>query len=953
MEHACREREHSGQTGGSVRFPFVTALDFVPTATYRLQFHRDFTFAHASEILDYLQRLGISDIYSSPFFQAGVASTHGYDVADHNRINPALGGEEGYRAFVAGLRARGMGQVLDFVPNHMGISEPINRWWMDVLENGPLSLYEGYFDIEWHPLKLELENKVLLPILGDRYGRILENGEFRLALEDGAFFLRYHEAKLPLNPRTYPYLLDRVAHRLGNHQGQAFHDELLSISNALASLPDGSPARSAQVALRAREKEVSKRRLARLVAETPAVATAIAGILEEFHGRPGEPATFDALHELLCAQIYRLAYWRVAAEEINYRRFFDVNTLAAIRSEVPEVFAASHELVFKMIERGDITGLRIDHIDGLWDPRAYLENIREMSPGKPVYLIVEKILAHDEWLPPHWPVDGTTGYEFAVDVTGVLMDPSSEQRFTKFYEEFAEDTRLEDLIYQKKLLITRMALSGEVATLGGMLNRLSETNRHYRDFTLNQLTAAVRETIACFPVYRTYISRDAPASDEDRLIILRSIRRARRRNPSIDRPIFDFLTGVLLLDLPSETSPHDWEEHVRFALKFQQCTGPVMAKGLEDTTFYIYHRFVALNEVGGDPGRFGLPPAEFHARCAERQRRTPHTLLATSTHDTKRSEDVRARLTALSELPDEWRKIVAKSAAMNASWKTEVDGRLAPSPNEEYLLYQTLAGAWPLQPLTPASQADFLERIQDYMVKALKEAKLNSSWIEQNDEWEQATRLFVASILDPESGRKFLHLFEPFVQRLAPFGAANSLAQVILKCTTPGVPDFYQGCDLWDFSLVDPDNRRPVDYQRRGTVLESVASATPASLLADWTSGAVKLFLTQRLLALRHRHPQLFRFGTYSPMAVSGGHADRVLAFLREYEGTQLAVVVPRLTVPLGFPALGKVWKNTTLDLPPGRWQDALGNGEHTVSDGASLAELLNSFPAACLLKSP
>lgn len=938
----------------AARFLFVTNPDFVPAATYRFQFHRGFPFARATELLDYLRELGISDVYSSPFFQSGAASTHGYDVADHNRINPELGGEEAYERFVSALHARGMGHLLDFVPNHMGISEPINRWWMDVLENGPMSLYEGYFDIEWHPLKQELENKVLLPILGERYGRVLESGDFRLSMEGGGFFLRYHQTKLPLNPRTYPVILELAAAKLGTEWGQEVLDELLSVSSALGGLPDRAPGSHEKTALRAREKEVCKRRLSRLIADAPVVASAVAQTLKELEGRVGDPASFDALHQLLSSQVYRLAYWRVAAEEINYRRFFDVNTLAAIRTEIAEVFEASHERVFRMIEKGEITGLRIDHIDGLWNPQVYLERLRERCPAQPIYLLVEKILARDERLPSHWPVDGTTGYEFASELTGLLVDPASEQQFTQFYASFAEDTRLEDLVYEKKLLITRMAMASEVVALGGMLNRLSENNRHYRDFTLNQLTAAVRETIACFPVYRTYVSRGDSVSDEDRLIVLRSVRKARSRNPSIDKPIFDFLAKMLLLEIPSGTTPQEWDEQIRFALKFQQCTGPVMAKGLEDTTFYIYNRLVALNEVGGEPGRFGMSLEHFHARCVERHERFPHTLLATSTHDTKRSEDVRARLAALSEFPDEWRKVVTKAVVANAGHKAEIDGHHAPSPNEEYLLYQTLAGAWPLQSLSDETRPAFVQRIQEYMVKALKEAKINSSWIEPNEEWEKATQQFVASILDPVKGKKFLQSFVPFVERLAPVGIANSLAQLVLKCTTPGVPDFYQGCEVWDFSLVDPDNRRPVDYAVRSQLLASLPGREPSELLADWRSGAVKLFVMQKLLRLRAEFPLLFRSGTHEPMGVRGSHADRVVAFMRAHEGVRTAVIVPRHTAPLGFPATGRVWKHTSVELPAGRWRDGF-TGREVVSTGTGhpLADLLTHFSVACLVSSP
>ena len=944
-------RNTSSRAGGYSRIPRVSEASSIPTSTYRLQFHGGFTFADATGILDYLQALGISHVYSSPFFQAGSGSTHGYDVADHSRINPAIGGEERLAEFMAGLRGRGMGQILDFVPNHMGISEPINRWWMDVLENGPCSPYANYFDIEWRPLKQELENRVLLPILGDRYGRVLEKGDFSVVLENGAFFLRYYEAKLPINPRSYPQILDRAAEQLKEFRGTAFHDELRSISTAFGALPQRWHSDLEAIELRAREKEVGKRRLARLVADVPKVGDAIASVIAVLAGQVGAPESFDALHDLLSAQAYRLAYWRVAAEEINYRRFFDINTLAAIRAEIPEVFAAAHERVFKMIEAGEVTGLRIDHIDGLWNPRTYLEQLRDRFPKIPLYLIVEKILAGEEWLPSDWPVHGTTGYEFASDTTALFVDPASEQKLTELYARFADETNLEDLIYEKKLLITRMALAGEVATLGRMLNQLSESDRHHRDFTLNQLTAAVRETIACFPVYRTYVTPERPARDDDRLVILRSVRRARSRNHSIDKPVFDFLARVLLLDFPKNLPEKDREEQIRFALKFQQVSGPVMAKGLEDTAFYIYNRLIALNEVGGEPGRFGLPVTTYHERCAERQRRTPHCLLASSTHDTKRSEDMRARLTVISEFPDDWRKAVLKWADLNAPLKRKVDGRPAPSPNEEYLIYQTLAGVWPLEGLDENSRPGFVTRIQEYMGKAVKEAKLNSSWVEPNEDWENAIHQFVAEILDPEKSRKFLKLLEPFVERLAPIGAINSLAQQVLKCTAPGVPDIYQGSEIWDFSLVDPDNRRPVDYARRQQVMASLEGATPATLLKDWKSGAIKLFITQRLLHLRRESPEFFRAeAVYEGLAPTGMHAGRLVAFKREAESGALAVVVPRLIGALGFPATGKVWKDTALPLAAGTWREVF-TGRTILSTGSVLlAEIFGQLPVAVLV---
>ena len=930
----------------------------IPSATYRLQFHREFNFQNAKEILPYLHKLGISHVYSSPYFQASAASQHGYDVADHNRLNPAVGTEADFAQLVAELRRFGMGQVLDFVPNHMGISEPLNRWWMDVLENGPSSPYASHFDIEWQPIKEQLENKVLLPILGDRYGRVLEKGEFRLSLAAGAFYVLYYDTKLPLNPRSYPLILERVASRLGDDDEQEYFQELLSIINSLATLPHRSRTQPDAVSLRAREKEVAKRRLARLFVDVPRAREAVESVLRDLEGKEGVPESFDALDELLERQVYRLSYWRVAAEEINYRRFFDINSLAAIRVEVPEVFAAAHQLVLKMLARDDVTGLRIDHIDGLWNPRAYLERLQQSyseasrsSGERPLYVVVEKILGPNEWLPPDWPCHGTTGYEFASDLIQLLVDREAAELMDETYSEFSDETSFEDMVYAKKFFVTRMVLASEITLLGHMLDRLSEKNRHYRDFTLDQLTAALRETIACFPIYRTYVEPGRPIRDEDRLVILKTLRKARQRNPSIDKPVFDFLGKVLLLELPPNLTEEEREEHYRFTLKFQQCSGPIMAKGLEDTTFYNFNRLVALNEVGGDPGTFGISPEDFHARCAERARRFPHTLLATATHDTKRGEDARARIAVISEVAVDWRRSVRRWAEENEKHKTSVDGQLAPSRNEEYLIYQTLVGVWPNTALTDESRPEFVGRIQQYMLKALKEAKVNSSWVEPNTEWENATLEFVSAILDPEKGKRFLRTFEAFAQRIAEIGMLNSLTQTALKCCAPGVPDIYQGCELWDLNLVDPDNRRPVDYAQREQLLGTVMESSPEELLSDWRSGRVKLYVLHRLLNLRAEHGELFRVGSYRALSVEGAHAQRAIAFLREHNGNSIAVAAPRLAGALGVPPLGKAWKSTHLQLPEGIWRNVLTGEEIHSSGTVPMGSVFARFPVACLVR--
>jgi len=620
----------------------------IPSCTYRLQFNRWFTFAQAREIVPYLHELGVSDAYASPYFQASAESLHGYDITDHNKFNAAIGSREEYDAWVAELHAHGMGQVLDFVPNHMGIAEPGNEWWMDVLENGPSSMYAPYFDIDWRPIKSDLRDKVLLPILSDQYGRVLERAELQLRFEEGSFYLWYHDRKLPIAPGTYRHILEIALENLAEYKDEDLYAELQSIVTALEYLPRRTETDPERIAERAREKEIIKRRLERRCQEAPQVQQAIEKALAQINGRPGDPRSFDKLDELLNAQSYRLAFWRVAAEEINYRRFFDVNDLAAIRMELPEVFDAAHKLVVDLVRTGAVTGLRIDHPDGLYLPKEYLEKLQRRcakalgiplpKDGRAVYMIAEKILTGPEKLRSDWPVHGTTGYDFVNQVAGVLVDASTEGAVTKTFHRFIGHTmHFGHLVYAKKRLVMRLAMANEVDVLGNMLDRLSEQNRWYRDFTLEALARAVRETIACFPVYRTYLAPGQPVSDADRDAIERAIAAAKRRNPAIEESIFNFLRDILLFRFPENLDEKAREAHMHFVLKFQQFTGPIMAKGLEDTAFYIYNRLVALNEVGGEPQQFGLSADAFHDRNLDRHRNWPATLLGTSTHDTKRS----------------------------------------------------------------------------------------------------------------------------------------------------------------------------------------------------------------------------------------------------------------------------------------------------------------------------
>ncbi|HEY3602607.1 MAG TPA: malto-oligosyltrehalose synthase, partial [Chthoniobacterales bacterium] len=726
----------------------------IPSSTYRLQFNRHFTFARAHAIVPYLHSLGVSDCYASPYFQAGAESLHGYDITDHNKLNPAVGSRAEYDAWVGELHARGMGQIVDFVPNHMGIDDPQNLWWSDVLENGPSSSYARYFDIEWRPLKSELRDKVLIPILSDQYGRVLERGELKVHYDGGRFFLRYFEHEFPIAPGTYRHILQFALEQLRDHKDEDFYADLQSIVTALEYLPRRTERDPERIAERAREKEVIKRRLERRCQEAPLVQEAMQKALTIINGTPGDPRSFDALDALLNDQAYRLAFWRVAAEEINYRRFFDVNNLAAIRMEVPEVFEEAHRLLLALVACGAVTGLRIDHPDGLFLPNGYFEKLQRRSAealegpasagsgraearpsglpndGRAVYLVVEKILSGNEQLRRDWPVHGTTGYDFLNDAIGVLIDPSAERAITTGYHRFiGHNLHFGHLVYAKKRLVMRLALANDINVLGAMFDRLSEKNRWYRDYTLDVLTLAVRETIACFPVYRTYVAPDRPVCEEDRAVIERAVAAAKRRNPAIEESVFNLLRDILLLRFPENLDQQDRAEHVHFVLKFQQTTGPVMAKGLEDTAFYIYNRLTALNDVGGEPERFGLRLEEFHRHNLDRLENWPATLLATSTHDTKRSEDVRARIAVISELPEQWRRSLGKWRMLNRRWKKRIDENQAPDGNEEYLLYQTLLGSWPLEPfreLSEQAHAEYVGRIQQYTAKALKEAKLNT-----------------------------------------------------------------------------------------------------------------------------------------------------------------------------------------------------------------------------------
>ncbi len=916
-------------------------MSIVPTATYRLQFHHGFKFAQARELVPYLAKLGISHVYASPFFRAAPGSMHGYDICDHNELNPEIGSRADFEAFSAEFKAHGIGLIVDFVPNHMGIERALNPWWRDVLENGPASPFASFFDIDWHPPKQELENKVLLPVLAEQYGRVLEGGGFRVEFADGSFLLHYGELALPVDPATALPLLRESAALLSPPPA-----ELQSIITALEHLPARDETSFERVIERVRERTVSRERLVRLCETAPEIVSAIADSLARLH----EPEQADELDALISAQAYRLSSWRVAGEEINYRRFFDVNTLAAIRMELPEVFEKTHRLLFELCDSGHVAGVRIDHIDGLAYPRDYLEQLRARL-GNKAYVVVEKILGPDEKLRADWPVQGTTGYEFANQVVQLLTVAENAPQLASSYTRFLGfQLDYHEVVYRSKKLVMQVSMASEVNALGQLLNRISESHRWYRDFTVNALTSTIREVIACFPAYRSYLDPAEPAGESDLRLINRAIALARRRNPAMERSVFEFLHDVLL---PPQDNPHPVAEDLRrtFVLKFQQNTGPITAKGVEDTAFYAFNRLIALNEVGGEPATAGISIDAFHRQNAARGTAFPHSLLATSTHDTKRSEDVRARIVALSEIPGEWSRAVRRWAALNRKHRRDFDGEPAPDANEEYLLYQTLLGAWPLEGLNDDNRAEFVQRIQDYMAKALHEAKVNTSWLEPNAAWDEAVRSFIAAILSPEPRNRFPEKLALLATRVAELGAVNSLTQTVLKLTCPGVPDIYQGTELWGFSLVDPDNRRPVDYCLRKQRLAEIEGDAPRLLMEQWPDGRIKLFVFQRLLSLRRTYAQLFADGEYQPIFAEGARSDSIVSFVRKAGREELLVVVSRHTAPLGFPPIGPAWQDASLNLKrAAAWRDIFTGRIHE-GDKLEVSQIFADLPVAVLIR--
>lgn len=925
----------------------------IPTATYRLQFNRDFTLAQARELVPYLDALGINDIYSSPLLAARQGSPHGYDVTDPTRLNPELGGEEGLRSLAAALQERGMGLLLDIVPNHMAASHE-NPWWVDFLRWGASSPFAGFFDLAWQPAKPSLAGKVILPILGRPYAEALEKGEIALSLTPGGFGTAYYRWWFPLNPPSHGRVLAYGLERLEVPNPPA--GKLAELSRAFSHTPSRE------------EFAGACKELWELYRQDRAVKGFLDGLLALANGQGGSAPDAAFLHEILERQHYRLAFWRLAAKEAGYRRFFDVADLVALRMEEPEVFSATHALVLALVREGVVTGLRIDHIDGLRDPLGYLARLQEhlAAGGKGgVYVVVEKVLGGDEELPPAWPVHGTTGYEFLNLLNGLFVDGEGLAALDELYRQVSgREKTLEEETYKAKKKVMKHIFGGEVFALALLLDEAAAGDPGGRDVAFCELEEAIIELTACLPVYRTYL-RGEEVGGCDRSYIALAVEKALAQRPELQRALM-LLQKVLLLEVP------DRRAALEFALRWQQFTGPVMAKGFEDTALYTFNRLLSLNEVGAGQELREVTPEEFHRRNGERLASRPHGILATSTHDTKRSEDVRARLNVLAEIPrlfcahlEFWREV-------NRAKKPHVGGRAVPGGNMEFFLYQTLLGAWPL---ASEEEEDFRGRLKGYLIKAAREAKEETSWLSPDPAYEEALLEFAEAILAPGEDNLFLKDFLTLQRKVAFYGAINSLSQVLLKIASPGVPDFYQGCEMWDFSLVDPDNRRPVDFARRASCLRELEekegacgpAALAAELLDSWTDGRIKLYLTSRALRFRRAHRDLFAGGAYIPLEAVGPFCRHVCAFARHQGKRWALAAAPRLAarlamrraspcaeLPLTAPLDEGVWGDTALTLPDGApraWRNVF-TGEEVQAEGGEalpLAAIFRSFPVALL----
>ena len=936
----------------------------VPLATYRLQFNSDFRFRDAIRILDYLRDLGISHVYASPLLTSRHGSGHGYDVTDPTKIDADLGGDEDFALFQSALEERGMGLILDIVPNHMAASAE-NRWWMDVLEYGPDSPFASYFDIDWRSPSRSLENKLLLPFLGKPFADTLADGDLRLGYRDGKLFLEYFDQVFPIAPNSYAEILEYMDEAA---KGQADSDspaaqEWQGILAAARRLSADYASHTQTAAERRTRFENTRDRLKQLLAASPQIADQLESALRTLNGMPGEAATFSKLERILSDQHYRLAFWQTVSDTINYRRFFSITDLVGVRVEDPPVFDATHQLALQIAQKKVCDGLRIDHIDGLRDPFAYLTRIRERLPAShpDSYLIVEKILAKNELLPENWPADGTTGYDYLNYANRLLVDGANADSIDKVYSKWIGlQVNFEDIVYDKKKLVMRTLLAVEIRALARELVELARDDRYARELHPAELAEALIEVTACLPVYRTYVqSLDIP--DAAKEVVAQAVQCAAKRRPTLAHSYLEFLADVLLLAAADHVRPEQREARLAFVTRWQQFTGSIMAKGFEDTALYVYYPLASLNEVGGDPVPRRTDPAEFHNFVSARHEKWPNSMNATTTHDTKRSEDTRARIAVISEIPEQWESRLESWSRMNEKYAIRVDALSVPDRNEEYLLYQTLVGTWPLQ---DDEWEHLIPRVQDYLIKATREANIHTRWAKPNQRHESGLREFVARVLDRRQNADFCSSFAEFQKCIALYGMLNGLSQTVLKIACPGVPDCYQGAELWDLRLVDPDNRGVIDYEKRQTALKGVLAGTAPSsedLLASWANGNIKLHVFVRSLAERTNRPELFAKGRYLPLDASGTHADRIVAFAREYQGDWTIAVLPRCVVRANAPVLGpdtrrEFWKDTILRLPkaaPAAWTNVLVRKDAPAIpsgvDGLPIGEIFQGFPVALL----
>lgn len=924
-----------------------------PTATYRIQFSPSFGFQATNSIISYLADLGISDLYASPIFMAVKGSLHGYDVVDPSRLNPELGEPSDFEALADELKKHNMGWIQDIVPNHMAMDSD-NRFLMDILENGPRSKYFKFFDVDWDHPAASLNKRILAPFLGRFYGECLEDGEIALKYGPDGFKVAYYNIAFPLRIDSYLNVfkdLAQLKRKLADDDPDFI--KLLGILYVLKSL-----ASSDEPEERSNQIKFIQRSLWELYNSDAVIKAFVDDTLRTFNGEKGKAESFNFLHELLAQQLFRFSFWKVAAEEINYRRFFCVNGLISLRVEEEHVLDHTHGLIIDLIERRIVTGLRIDHVDGLYDPTSYLQKVRSRAPS--AYIVVEKILNLNEDLPPFWPVQGTTGYDFTNQVNGLFCQRENERAFSRIYSSVTGlKNSYEDVVRDNKKLMIQEDMASDVHNLALLLKKISSRDRHGSDITLNALRRALTEVLAAFPVYRTYISQVA-ISENDRKTILEAVDRARANFPSLLHG-FTFVRRFLLLDFPDYVSEEEKRGWLHFAMRFQQLTGPVMAKGVEDTTLYGYNRLVSLNEVGGRPDHFGCSLEEFHAFSTKKRELWPDSINATATHDTKRGEDVRTRINVLSEMPDEWLKKLRTWLRINRGKKKRVQGSPVPDRNDEYFLYQTLIGAFPF---SDADYPDFVQRIKAYIVKAVREAKVHTAWLRPDTEYEDAYVSFAEKILAPSQDNAFLKDLIPFCRRVSHYGMLNSLSQTLVKIASPGVPDFYQGTELWDLSLVDPDNRRSVDFEKRRAMLAGIREGENSNidrliqdLLSTREDGRIKLFLTYRALKGRRAHREIFQEGAYLPLESGGRFGNHVIAFARRHEQQWALVIAPRFLSRLvqagDFPLGRKIWQDTQVTMPdaaPAQWRNVITSEVLSAGMALPVGDALLNFPVALLM---